>query len=180
MKGKRTNLEFEKHELIVTEKYGLLVHHLKKPSTDYDNVKFINTNGIMAVTGDYGNWIFCREFKPAHNAKVSDQYWIEKLTNASTQKPYEFSQDETRAEIEALLLEGDLTDDEIEYLQGCLEKVDEGKFDYEYYAHRENVGRFQDHENVPMVEKPKHWLLVVFDAWEEICRRTGPEPENNK
>lgn len=178
MKGKRTNLEFEKHELFVTNRDGLLVHHLKKPNTDCDNVKFVNTNGIMAVTGDYGNWIFCREFHPSNNDKVSDQYWIGQLTYASTQKPYEFSKDETRAQIEALLSEEDLEDDEIEYLQGCLEKVDEGGFDYEHYAHRENVGRFQDHESVPLVEKPKHLLLVVFDAWEEVCRRT--QPENNK
>lgn len=178
MKGRRTGLEFESHQLFTVDVEGATSYILKKPGTEYDCLKFINTNGIMAVTGDYGNWIFCREFKPAHNAKVSDQYWIEKLTISSTQKPYEFSQDETRAEIEALLLEDDLTEEETEYLQCCLEKVDEGKFDYEFFAYRENVGRFQDYESVPLVEKPKHWLLVVFDAWEEVCRRT--QPENNK
>ncbi len=69
---KRTNLDFTKHELLITNQEGLLIHHLKVPNTVIYNVKFINTNGVMVVTGDLGHWIFCREFHPAPDEFVSD------------------------------------------------------------------------------------------------------------
>lgn len=175
MKGKRTGIEFEEHELIITEEDGLLVHYLKKPDTIYDNIKFINTNGILAVTGDYSNWIFCREFHPGADGGVSDYYWIEKLRIASCQEPEKFDSDETQKEIEKMLLEEeDLTPEEKEYLEECLSRVDD-QFDYEHYAHRENCGRFQDHEYVPHCKKIKNQLLVVFDGFDEICRRMKEE-----
>src|SRR3989344_2189435 len=87
----RTGVDFTKHELIVTEQEGLLVHRLKHPEYTYMNsVTFINTNGIMAVTGDYGNWIFCREFHPNDKEGVSGGYWLEKLKIASSQEGQEF------------------------------------------------------------------------------------------
>ena len=49
---KRTSVDFKDHELIIKETDDLSVYHLKKPDTYYDSVKFINTNGIMVVTGD--------------------------------------------------------------------------------------------------------------------------------
>lgn len=175
MKGKRTGIEFEEHELIVTRQDGLLVHYLKKPNTIYDNIKFINTNGILAVTGDYSNWMFCREFHPSPNGHVSDYYWIEKLRIASCQEPEKFDSKETETEIKKLLAEEeDLDDEEKEYLEECLSRVDD-EFDYEHYAHRENCGRFQDHENVPYCKKIKRQLMVVFDGFEEICRRMKEE-----
>lgn len=172
MQGKRTGIDFSKHELFATQQDGLLVHHLKKPDTNCDNVKFINTHGIMAVTGDYGNWIFCREFHPSATGAVSDGYWKEKLTNSSSQEPNEFDEEGTVAEVESLLEEEeDLTDEELEYLNECVSESASGELDYTYHAHRNNVGRFSDHEYVPLVMKTKHWLLVVFDAFDEICRR---------
>jgi hypothetical protein len=71
--GSRTNFDFSEHELIITKSDGLLVHTLKHK--DYNKMyrfDFINTNGIMAVTGDYGNWMFCREFHPSPDGGVSD------------------------------------------------------------------------------------------------------------
>jgi hypothetical protein len=173
MKGKRTGLEFEQHELIVTQGDDLLVHYLKKPNTRQDSVKFINTNGILAVTGDYGNWMFCREFHPTSDGYVSDGYWCEKLQILSTQDPYEFDEVETLNRINKELEDenGDLTDEENKYLNGCKDALGDGKFDYEYYAHRENVGRYCDHECVPYAKDVTYWLKVVFDAFDEICRR---------
>jgi hypothetical protein len=172
MKGKRTEIEFDQHELIITQSEGLLVHYLKKPNEIYDSVKFINTNGILAVTGDYSNWIFCREFHPTADGGVSDGYWHEKLRISSTQVATEFDSESTKKEIEKLLAEEeDLTDEEKEYLSGCLDHADEGEFDYEYYAHRENCGRFEDHEYVPHEKKLNIQLQAVFDSFDEICRR---------
>lgn len=178
--NKRTQIDFSKHELLITKQEGLLIHHLKKPDTMMDNIKFINTNGILAVTGDYGNWMFCREFHPSSDSHVSDGYWKEKLQILSSQEPNEFDEEETKKEIQELLKneeEGneELSEEEKEYLEGCLEKVEYGQFDYEWYAHRENCGRFFDHEYVPHSMKTKFWLTAVFDGFEEICERMKKE-----
>jgi hypothetical protein len=172
MKGKRTGIEFEQHEVIITQVEGLLVHHLKKPNTNTDNIKYINTNGILAVTGDYGNWIFCREFHPSADGGVSGAYWKEKLKILSTQQPNEFDEQGTVEEIDRLLAEEeDLDEEEIEYLTECKNKAGYGQFDYDAYAHRENCGRFQDHECVPHCMKTQYWLEAVFDGFDEMCRR---------
>lgn len=182
MKGKRTGIEFEKHEVITTKEKDLLVHYLKKPDSGINAIKYINTNDIMAVTGDYGNWIFCREFHPSAKGHADDGYWKEKLTISSSQEPQEFDEEETTKEIKDLLAnvnqDDDLTKEEKEYLEGCLDNVSCGEFDYQYYAHRENVGRFADHEGVPDCKKTKFWLLAVFDGFDEICRRMKEEEQH--
>ncbi len=172
MKGKRTGLEFEDHELKVILNDEVSIYHLKKKDTSIDNIKYINVHGILAVKGDYGNWIFCREFHPTHDGYVSSQYWVEKLKIASTQEPYEFDSEATEKEIRKLLAEEEnLTEEEKEYLDGCLRNLGDGEFDYTHYAHRENVGRFDDHEHVPHEKRLKYWLQAVFDGFDEICRR---------
>jgi len=169
---KRTNIDFSRHEVIVTESEGLLVHDLKIPNAYMNSIKYINTNGILAVTGDFGNWIFCREFHPSADGYVSDEYWCEKLRNASTQKSHNFSCSETEKEINRLLREEeDLTENEIDYLNGCLDNLDDWDIDYKYYAYTENVGRFSDSEYVPYEEELKIWLAIIFDGFEEICDR---------
>lgn len=172
MKGKRTGIEFEKHEVLAIKTDECLIHHLKKPDTMCDSIKYINCGGVLAVTGDYGNWIFCREFHPSEKGFVRGGYWEEKLKIASSQEPEEFDEEGTIAEIKRLLSEEEeLTEDETEYLNGCMDKAQQGRFDYEYYAHRENCGRFEDHEYVPHRMKTKFWLQAVFDGFDEICRR---------
>ena len=176
MKGKRTGIEFKDHEVIITQQEGLLVHFLKKPNSYFDCIKYINTNGILAITGDYGNWIFCREFHPsAKGDDVSDSYWNEKLRMASTQEPKEFDPDGTRERIKELLRneesDEELTEEEKEYLEGCLDNIDSSGWEYEYYAHTNNCGRFRDHDYVPLQKRNNYWLDAVYDGFEEICRR---------
>lgn len=170
--AKRTTIDFSKHEVIVTKSEGLLVHDLKLPHSFINSIKLINTNGILAVTGDFGNWIFCREFHPSADGYVSGGYWCEKLQMASTQKSHNFSSDKTEVEINRLLAEEeDLTESEIDYLNGCLNALGDGELYYEYYAHTENVGRFDDGEYVPYEEELNIWLAYIFDGFEEICNR---------
>lgn len=169
--GKRSGIDFINHEIQVVKKNNLNIWHLKKPDTYWESIKFINVDGIMSVTGDYGNWIFCREFHPSSDGGVSDSYWKEKLKNASTQEPNEFDVEGTIEDIKTLLAEEDLDEEEIEYLNECIDKAQEGQFDYEYFAHRENCGMFSDHEYVPHRMKTKPWLNAVFDGFDEICRR---------
>lgn len=177
----RTGIDFSKYEVIVKKSEEVTIHHLKKPNTYIGNIKFINTNGILAVTGDYGNWIFCREFHPSHDGMVSSGYWIEKLRNTSSQEPSEFDEEGTREDINELLdKEEDLTDQEKYYLNECLEKLGYDEFDYIYFAHRENCGRFQDQECVPHRKKIKYWLEAVFDGFEEMCKRMKLDFEKSK
>jgi len=179
MKGKRTVIDWGKHEVTVTKQDGLLVHHLKDPDTVINNIKYINTNGILAVTGDYGNWMFCREFHPSANGFVSEGYWKEKLRNLSTQEPNDFDEDATRKELEGYLADTDepLREIEKDYIEGCLDAMGDGEFDYSHYAYRNNVGRFIDGEYVPFCKKTKYWLDAVFDGFDEICRRMKEEAE---
>ena len=169
---KRTDIDFSKHEVIITESEGLLVHDLKIPNSYRNSIKFINTNGILAITGDFGNWIFCREFHPSADGYVSGGYWCEKLRIASTQKSHRFSSDKTEVEIKRLLAEEeDLSEAEVDYLNGCLSCIDDWEAGYKNYAYTEKVGRFEDGEYVPYEEELNIWLAYIFDGFEEICNR---------
>lgn len=170
MKGKRTGLDFEKHELRITEQDDLLVHYLRKPNTVCDSIKFINTNGIMAVTGDYGNWIFCREFRPGPRAGVSDGYWKEKLHISSCQEPEKYDPDKTKDEILRRMTEEDCPSEYMDYYKKILHYVEDGKIDYMYHAFNDTPSGM-DYEYIPYVKTVDHWLLCVFDGFDEICRR---------
>ena len=181
--GSRTDFDFSNHELIVEQSEDLLVHTLKhKEYSSWYLFKFINTNGIMVVTGDYGNWMFCREFHPSAEGMVSDYYWCEKIKIASTQQPFEFDDEATIKEIQDMLnggleedgYEGDDLEIMVDYCNELLDKVYDGELHYEAFAYGE-MPYCIDTESVPNVKKIKHWLLCVFDAFEEICRRLKEE-----
>lgn len=177
----RTGIDWSKHEVIVTDQEYLKIWHIKKPDTVVNNVKFINTNGILAVTGDFGNWIFCREFWPSVDGGVSDGYWGEKLKIASEQTYSAYDTEETAKEIEEMLnggleeygYEGEELEQMKEYLTECL-AVSDDELEYTYQAYR-NMPSFMDYEQVIFRKSPHRWLLAVFDAFDEICRRMKEE-----
>lgn len=191
MKGKRTGIDFSEHELIVTKNDSVLIHHLKKPNTIMDNVKFINIEGVLLVTGDYSRWSFCREFHPSSDGHVSDYYWCEKLSIGSSHTYSDYSSEDTHERLKELLKEyieekkeenpdfdEEDTDNEItEYYRECMSKVDD-ELEYTAYAYREYPNGF-DSESVVFMKKIKPQLQVVFDAFEEICRRIKEEENNN-
>lgn len=181
---KRTEVDFSKHEVIITREENLLVHYLKRPGTYTYAVKFINTNGIMAVTGDVGNWLFCREFHPSADGSVSDGYWVEKLRNSSEQTGQEYDKEATEREINRMLLGGieeyGYTKEETvaeykEYLQECLSLTDD-EFAYKHYAYR-HTPSWMDSESVIFCTTEPIWLKIVFDAFEEICSRLKAKQE---
>jgi len=172
---KRTSLDFSKHELFIIENDLVKIHHLKKPNTNIDNIKFINCQGIMTVTGDYGNWVFCRQFIPVNSGEtVSGGYWKEKLRISSSQEPDEFNPELTTKQINELLLEEDISEEHKEYYEELLSVVDEGEFWYKSKAYGD-IPRDLDAESVPCAMKTQYWLLVIFDAFEEICSRLPKE-----
>jgi hypothetical protein len=186
--NKRTDVDFSKHELIITTNDAVIIHDLKQPGWEYKHrVKFINTCGIMAVTGDFGNWIFCREFHPSPENGVSGSYWVEKLQISSEQNPYNFDNEGTKKEIEeglqgGLLEEYGYQDAHLkemkEYYQDLLNYVDLSEFQYTAFAY-ENYPSFCSGEDVPFVKEIKPWLLIIFDAFDEICNRLKEEKKTN-
>jgi len=99
----RTHFDFSKYELSVEKNGNTTIHKFKVPNKTLTAVTFINSCGIMAVTGAFGNWIFSREFIPKKGFKVSDGYWCEKIEQSSFQTPYVFDKETVRQEIQEAL-----------------------------------------------------------------------------
>lgn len=173
MNEKRTRIDFSKHELIIEESDNLKVHYLKKPGTFYDSIKYINTSGIMAVTGDYSNWIFCREFHPGITDHELAQvgYWKEKLKIGSCQEPSSFDPDRTTEAINEILSDPNQNLDvkSIEWLNELLGLVND-EYEYIYHAYRETPDNW-DSESVPFVKSVSYHFLAILDGFDEICYR---------
>lgn len=174
----RMNIDFSKHELTVTKTDQVTIHHLKRPDTIIYNCKFINTNGVLLVTGDFGNWVFCREFHPSKGGKVSSGYWAEKLHINSEQEGMKFDSESTIKEInqgiKGGLEEYGYEDNELEemqeYYNNLLDYAECSEWEYTSYAYMEKPS-FLDAESVPFVKDIKPNLKAVFDSFEEICKR---------
>jgi len=173
---KKTNVNFSKHELKVTNLEGVTIHEFKKPETIIHRLVFINTCGIMSVTGDFGKWIFCREFHPSgdYDSGVSGGYWDEKLEINSVQKSHAFDSDETLKAIDEFKENFEdyygrtMNEDELDWL----EKLDNSVFDeheYIYVAYRENPSSI-DYDEVPYGTKRHPWLDAVYDGFDAICQ----------
>ena len=189
MIGKRTKIDFSEHEVLVTKTNEVLIHYLKKPNTVMDSIKYINCGGILAVTGDYGNWIFCREFHPSEDGYVSDGYWHDKLKMSSTQDATEFDGKATKKAILEKLneykeensdnLEDEKVQESIEYYEDCMNRCDEHELDYTYFAYREQPSGM-DYDDVILIKDYKVRLKIIFDGFDEICRRLKEEKNNPK
>lgn len=178
LRKKRTGADWGDHEVHVSKQEGVLIHHLRKPNTIAESITFINTNGVLAVTGDYGNWIFCREFHPSHDGYVSGYYWLEKLECYSAQDGEIYSPEDT----EKLLQEGidggledygyeeERLEEAITFYKECLTHVDH-EDSYVAFAHGNEMPSFIDHEDIPIIRNIKPRLQIIFDGFEEICRR---------
>jgi len=175
---KRTSIDFSEHELIVKETEDITIHWLKKPGSIHQNIKFTNIEGNLVVTGDLGNWIFCRNFVPSEEGFVSDGYWCEKLSIHSEQTGYTFDEELTKEELKSQInggLEeygytGDELDKMKEYMEGCLYNVEEAMDVYRGYAY-DNLPSFCDYDDVVFIKDTKQYLKIIFDGFEEICER---------
>lgn len=174
---KRTSIDFSKHELIVDESEKISIFWLKKSDSIVFNIKFIITNGLTIVTGDFGNWMFNKEFYPNEDENVSDDYWVEKLQLYSTQKGKEFSIEETekalkyeiKEGLEAYGYEGDELSGAKEFYKECLEHL-ESENEYSNFIYKWKP-TFLDYEEIPYCKVINNRLQIIFDGFEEICRR---------
>lgn len=178
---KRTNFDFSKHILLEThfknDNHSLDIWDLKLPtSSNMFRVKFINTCGILVVDGDFGRWSFCREFHPSADGYVSEGYWFEKLSIGSQQQYAKYDAEKTEKELKKWIKSGlkdygyegeelrklkeqftdllDYVDDEIEYTQKAFRETD-----------------IDDYEYIPFVKTQFVQLDIIFDAFEELCKR---------
>lgn len=178
---KRTQVDFSKHTITESKEGGVLIHRFREPGTMTHAVTFINAAGVLAVTGDFGNWIFCREFHPSKKGGVSDSYWCEKLKIASTQNPYDYDADGTEKELEEKIADEETSAEAKEFYTELLEDhVHESEEVYLAEAHGHNMPKDVDHEDIPHCKKLKFWLAAVFDAFEAMCALMPEEVEAAK
>jgi hypothetical protein len=178
--GKRSKVDWSQHEhSCLPLGNDCVIDELSIPGKGaFKSVKFINSQGIMAVTGDYGVWVFNREFIPSsQEGEVIEHYWCEKAPSCHL---YDFDPEATHALITEWknelmeVSEGQLSDNDrkrIEYWDACDEIVDQDSPMYYQVRACDLKPSFLDYDEVPYQKSIKPWLLVVFDAWEEICRR---------
>ncbi len=197
MIGKRTEIDFSEHIVTETKQEGLSIYDFGIPNTWNQRIKFINTCGIMAITGDFGNWIFCREFHPSSKDFVSDYYWCEKLQINSIQEYSDYSPSSTEEELKRRLkeyIEEQINEDEnfheeedyydeknetIKYYKECIEKVRNNEHAYVDFAYQEYPDTL-DCEDVVFCKEIKHRLKIIFDAFDEMCRRIKEKEQNEK
>jgi hypothetical protein len=168
--------DFSKHEIKIYESEEIKKYELFIPGTSSYGIRFINTDGILAVTGDYYNWIFCQEFDPRLEREVSDYYWAQKLRLMSEQQSHEFSPDKTEEALKEAISEieegwdGDEAEELKEYYERCINNMCSSGEEYQNYAllWRPN---FLDPSQI-IYEKEIKWALqCVFDAFDEIINR---------
>ena len=180
----RTDIDFSKHELKVTQYEGVLIHEFKKPGTRHDMLVFINTCGVMTVTGDWGNWVFCREFHPStgKDSGASGSYWDEKLRTSSEQESHKYDAEETFKLIKYFrksfkyIFGRIMNDEELEWVNK-LEYCSDNEYEYTYVAFREKPSSI-DYEYVPFGKKRHFWLDAVYDGFDAICNLLKTQEEN--
>lgn len=182
MKERRTLIDFSKHQLIVTEHPNIHIFDLRLDDREYfHRVTFINAHGILAVKGDFGNWIFCREFHPDADGYVSDGYWDEKLTIGSVQKPNLYDTEITLELIKEFeesfqdSYDREMTEEELDWVE-TLKYNSDDEVSYTHTAYRDKPS-YIDYEDVPYGEVRHRWLPVIYDAFEEMCKRYKENPE---
>ena len=168
----RTTTDFSQHELKITASENLSIHDLRMADSPLFRVRFINTCGHLIVDGDYGTWVFCREFMPSKEGYVSSMYWVEKLQADSTQQAKVFDNNQAVKQVTALTIsanengcsEGtDIWLDELMYAAELSE--------YEYIAVIMDYPPDIDSEDLPDGKIVNPRLNIIFDAFEEVCRR---------
>lgn len=183
---KHSDWDFSNYLLEIKKDNLCTIHTLTLRDSGIGRTSFINANDRLFVTGDFKNWVFCRCFVPSAKGYVSPSYWVEKATILSEQECKEFDPEETEKELQEklelyifeeydespakFLSDYDFgSDDTIDYLQGCLERVYDHE-DYQYFAYRELPNDW-DCESVIYCKKIKQQFLIIFDAFNEICKR---------
>jgi hypothetical protein len=179
---KRTTWDFSEHVHRVErfrseEGNEIRVDHFRKGDSNIGYIKFVNDSRGLSVFGDFGNWIFCRPFHPSPDGFVSDGYWNETLKIGSHQDHAVYDPEQTQKEIQCLIdtgleeygYHGDKLESIQEWFKDLLYWSDD-ELEYQYHAFR-NTNQDLDPDLIPFVKTGSKQLEIIFDAFDEICRR---------
>jgi hypothetical protein len=175
MMKKVSKIDFSKHVLNILEYPDIKIYEFKKPDTVVHGITIIVGKGITSVTGDFGNWIFCREFHLKKGDYVSRGYLDEKLEIYSVQKSDKFDSEQTLKLIKEFKKDfkdyhgRKMNEEEKEWLQLLIDSVDD-EIEYTNIAYREKPSDVE-YESVPFGEVRHRHLDIVYDAMNEICDR---------
>ena len=167
-------LDWSKHEVIIEDHGKLKIWRIKIPGTILHQVNFINTEDRLIVTGDYGDWMFSREFWPSAENGVSQGYWLEKLrASMGRREDWELDKEYIRDRIkefpDVVYRNEEVPEEVTEWLEDLENSIDD-TLEYTYCAFREKPEEVE-YEDVPYSKKIPVQLLIVFEAFDEICRR---------
>jgi hypothetical protein len=187
---KRLNFELDWSKHVFTQQRAedakTYIYQLKIPDSIMKRVRFTITDGVTLVTGDYGRWTFCREFHPRYGGRVSDGYWLEKLSIGSKQQYQEYDAGLTVEALEKRKKEymeqskeedADFdpdTDEGVNWYDDCISMADTNEGRYTSWAY-DNLPPYFEDESIPIERRIDTWILIIFEAFEEMCRRM-PKP----
>ena len=140
-----------------------------------------HTDETLTVTGDFGNYVFCRPFVPSKDGFVSGGYWLEKLKMYSEQRfdklDFEFIIKEIKFLINIGLEEYGYEDKELESAVSWFSELldvaeSEDELDYKCKAYRDYYKPdFIEYEQIPYYLKIPERLEIIFDVFDIICNR---------
>lgn len=176
----RTRVNFSKHEIRTTDLPSGRIYRFSEAGTSTHAITFIITCGITAVTGDFGNWVFCREFYPANDGdNISEGYWDEKLEIASQQKAKIFDSETVRRELDEFIegfqdyYDRPPTDEESEFFDD-LKAVSDNEIEY-ISTIWNDIPCTLDASDMPKGKTRHFWLNGVYDGFEAMCRKLKNE-----
>ena len=184
MRENRTGSNFEKHvhtvEIFRSEQGNeIQIDHFGKPGSRQGYICFTNSKEGCSITGDYGNWICSRYLYPSAEGHILDSYIGEKFRYKSTQQLSKYDPEETTKEIQEKInggleeygYEGEDLQKAIEWYTNLLSYVDD-EIEYTYQAYRDCYKPdFIDYDEIPFAKEPNIQLMIIFDAFDEMCRR---------
>jgi hypothetical protein len=186
---KYSEFDFSKHQLKIEHYEHITIHTLQtSENSSIFKVRFMNIPSHLIIDGDFGSWMFCRNFYP--NGKYDDycqpSYWMEKLRMNSSQDPAEFDKDETEKELlegingglEEYGYKGNELKEAISFFK-FLQIYLDNEIEYKYMAFIEHIPSFMDCEQIPYVRTASPQLNIVFDAFNEICNRLKQNKDND-
>lgn len=182
----KTKIDFSKHEVKTIWENGILIHDFRDPSTPYCGLTFINTCGVMTVTGDFGNWVFSREFHPCpdfdNGNGVSRNYWDEKLESNSVQSAMVFDTDATEKAIRRFrkefkgIYDRKMTQEERDWLDDLYNYTRE---EWRYIYHAYYFRPFSiDAEDVPIGKIRNKSLEAVYDGFNALSKAMAKDKIN--
>lgn len=186
----RTNIDFSKHEVTVIKHDGILIHHFKRPETTDHMLTFINACGVMTVTGDFGNWVFSREFHPTANNEsdvdeyyVDDCYWDEQLMTASNQDYEIYDAKTALKEIKEFkenfhkIYKREMDWDEQDWIESLERNVDD-EISYRQILYFEKPSTI-DSELIPYGKYRHYWLEAIYDGFDALCEALRKKETEN-